>query len=143
MLLVPSPFAFPKKITKHPRGGYMKCGWTGAAAWFSERHPRLITETCCHTNYYDEFWRKRTHFWLFFANFWITHHVYGNLLKERPLFREFGPKNPPIWGGIYPYPQHVMYPPHPQAKHSGQLCKRFSWHSKRMVKVGFEQDINL
>ena len=34
-----------------------------------------------------------------------------NLLKNGPLFREFGAQKPTHMGGTYPYPQHVMYPP--------------------------------
>ena len=83
----------------------------GSAARFSERYPLLITERCCHTHFYDEFWLKITHFLLFFANFWITPHLFmENLLKKGPLFREFGAQKPTHMGGTYPYPKHVMYP---------------------------------
>ena len=36
-----------------------------------------------------------------------------NLLKNGPLFREFGAQKPTHMGGTYPYPQQVMYPPPP------------------------------
>ena len=37
----------------------------GSAARFSERYPLLITETCGHTHFHDEFWRKTTYFCYF------------------------------------------------------------------------------
>ena len=37
----------------------------GLASGFSERYPLLIIKTRCHTHFYDEFWWKMTHFWLF------------------------------------------------------------------------------
>ena len=37
-----------------------------SAARFSESYPFLITDSCRHTHYYDEFWRKTTHFLQFF-----------------------------------------------------------------------------
>ena len=70
----------------------------GSAARFSERYPLLITETCGHTHFYDEFWRKTTHFLLFFANFWITHPCLRKICRKRgPCLENLGPKNPPIW----------------------------------------------
>ena len=39
----------------------------GSAARFSERYPLLITETCCHTHFYDEFWWKTTLFGYFLS----------------------------------------------------------------------------
>ena len=72
-------------------------GW-GSAARFSERYPLLITETCGHTHLDDEFWRKTTHFLLFFANFWITHPCLWKICRKRdPCLENLGPKNPPIW----------------------------------------------
>ena len=68
----------------------------GSAARFSERYPLLITESCRHTH--DEFWRKTTHFVLFFANFWITHPCLWKICRKRdPCLENLGPKNPPIW----------------------------------------------
>ena len=70
----------------------------GSAARFSERYPLLITETCGHTQFYDEFWLKTTHFLLFFANFWITHPCLWKICRKmEPCLGNLGPKNPPIW----------------------------------------------
>ena len=70
----------------------------GSAARFSERYPLLITETCGHAHFYDEFWRKTTHFLLFFANFWIIHpRLWKICRKMDPCLENLGPKNPPIW----------------------------------------------
>ena len=94
-----------------PRGGstWLADG-RGSAAPFSERYLLLITETCCHTHFYDEFRRKTTHFWLFLANFWIAHPcLWTTCRKWDPCFENFGPK-PTHTGGIYPDPQHAMYP---------------------------------
>ena len=83
---------------EYPGGGYMTCGWTGSAARFSKRYPLLITESYRHTHFYDEFWRKTTHFLLFFTNFWITHPCLWKICRKRdPCLENLGPKNPPIW----------------------------------------------
>ena len=69
----------------------------GSAALFSERYPLLITETCGHTRFYDEFWQKTTHFLLFFANFWITHSCLWKICRKRdPCLENLGPNNQPI-----------------------------------------------
>ena len=69
-----------------------------SAAQFSERYPLLITVTCCHTLFYDEFGREITYFWLFFANFFITHPCLRKICRKRdPCLENFGPENPTIW----------------------------------------------
>ena len=40
----------------------MTCRWMGYAAQLSESYPLLITDSCCHTHFYDEFWWKTTPF---------------------------------------------------------------------------------
>ena len=108
-------------------GGYMTCRWTGSAAWFLERYPLLITETCCHTHFHDGFRRKTTHFWLFFASFCKNPPIFmENLPKKGPLFREFWAQNPTHMGGTYPYPQHVMYPPPPEEGEFSADCSLLS-----------------
>ena len=73
-------------------------GGRGSAARFSERYPLLITESCRHTHFYNEFWRKTTHFLLFFANSLITHPCLWKICRKRdPCLENLGPKNPPIW----------------------------------------------
>ena len=65
---------------------------------FSEMYPLLITETCSHAHFYDEFLRTTTHSLLFFANFWITHPCLRKIYRKRdPCLENLGPKNPPIW----------------------------------------------
>ena len=61
-------------------------------------YPLLITERCRHTHFYDEFWRKTTHFLLFVANFWITHPCLWKICRKKdPCLENLGPKNPPLW----------------------------------------------
>ena len=70
----------------------------GSPAWFSESYPLLITETCWHTNFYDEILRKTTYFWLFFANSLVTHPCLWKICRKRyPCLENFEPENPPIW----------------------------------------------
>ena len=95
-------------------GGTWLADGQGSAARFSERYPLLITESCRHTHFYDEFWRKTTHFLLFFANFWITHPCLWKMCRKRdPCLENLGPKNPPIWAAhtlnmlCTPPPGHV------------------------------------
>ena len=79
-------------------GGYMTCGWTGVCCPVSKRYPLLITESYRHAHFYDEFWRKTTHFLLFFTNFWITHPCLRKICRKRdPCLENLGPENPPIW----------------------------------------------
>ena len=79
-------------------GGYMTCGWTRVCRLVFRKYPLLITETCYHTHFYDELWRKTTHLWLFFANFWITHPCLWKICRKRdPRLENFGSRNPPIW----------------------------------------------
>ena len=76
----------------------MTCGWTGVCRPVFRNVPLLITETCGHTHFYDEFWRKTTHFLLFFANFWMTHPCLRKICRKKdPFLENLGPKNPPIW----------------------------------------------
>ena len=76
----------------------MTCGWTGVCRPVFRKVPLLITESCRHAHFYDEFWRKTTHFLLFFANFWITHPCLWKICRKRdPCLENLGPKNPPIW----------------------------------------------
>ena len=75
------------------------------AAWLSESYHLLITDSCRHTHFYDEFWQKTTHFSQFSANFWKAHPCLRKISRKRdPCLENFGPK-------IHPYPQHVMLPP--------------------------------
>ena len=105
----------PGAERRGPGGGggtWLADGW-GSAARFSERYPLLITETCGHTHFYDEIWRKTTHFLLFFVNFWITHPCLRKICRKRdPCLENLGPKNPPIWRHI-PVPSTCYVPPPP------------------------------
>ena len=61
-------FDFVNKPLSNPGGGgvhYLRMDRCLHAARFSERYPLLITETCFHTHFYDEFWRKRSIFGYF------------------------------------------------------------------------------
>ena len=83
-------------------------------ARFSERYPLLITETCYHTHFYDEFLRKTAHFWLFFANFWITHPCLWKICRKRdPCLENFGPNTHPYWRHI-PVPSTCYVTPPPR-----------------------------
>ena len=94
-------------------GGTWLADGRGSVARFSERYPLLITESCRHTHFYDEFWRKPPIF-CYFRQFLDNPPLsMENLRKKGPLFREFGAQKPTHMGGTYPYPQHVMYPPPP------------------------------
>ena len=93
----------------------MTCGWTGVCRLVFRSYSLLITNSCCHIHFYDKPWRKMTHFWLFFANFWIAHSCLRKICRKRdPLFREFRTQKPTHMGGTYPYPQQVMLPPPPR-----------------------------
>ena len=84
----------------NPGGGVhdLRMDAARSAARFSERYPLLITETCGHTHFYDEFWRQTSHFLLFFANFWITHPCLRKICRKRdPCLENLGPKSPPLW----------------------------------------------
>ena len=91
-------------------GGIWLADGRGSAAWFSESHPPLIIENCHLTHFYDEFRRKASSFWLYFANSWKTHPFLRKICRKGPLFREFWAQKPTHIGGTYPYPQHVLYP---------------------------------
>ena len=97
------------------RGGTWIAGGRGSAARFSERYPLLITESCRHTHFYDEFWRKTTHFLLFFANFLITHPCLWKICRKRdPCLGNLGPKNPPIWAAHTSTLNMLCTPPGPE-----------------------------
>ena len=101
------------------RGGGVHGLWMdgGSTARFSARYPLLIIVICCHTHFYDDFWRKKTHF-CYFRQFLDNSPIFmENLPKKVPLFEEFWPKNPPIWAAhtralnmLY---THFMPPPPP------------------------------
>ena len=83
----------------------------GFPARFPQRYPLLITETCCHTHFYDEVSRKSTHSWLVFANFWITHPCLRKIIRKRdPCLENFGPKNPPMWA-VHIRTLNLLYTP--------------------------------
>ena len=101
-------------------GGYMTCGWTGSAARFSARYPLLITETCFHTHFYDEFWWKTAHFWPSFLNIWTIHPCLWKVCQKRdPFLENFGPKNPPIWAAHTRILNMLCYPPPPPPGYVG------------------------
>ena len=78
---------------------------------FSERYPLLITETCCHTHFYDEFWRKTTHFWQCFANSLISHPCLWKICRKGdPCLENFSPKTHP-YGRRIPVPSTCFVPP--------------------------------
>ena len=96
----------------NPPGGYMTYGMTGVCRPISESYPLLITKTCLHTHFYDEFRRKTIHFKQFLVNF----QRYSSMFKENLL--EKGPLSIDVWAqkptnkiGTYPYRQCVMYSP--------------------------------
>ena len=67
----------------------MTCGWTGVCRPVFRKVP---------SSNYRKFWRKTTHFLLFFANFWITHPRLWKICRKRnPCLENLGSKNPPIW----------------------------------------------
>ena len=81
-----------------PGGGYMTCGCTGVFRPVFRKVPSSNYRKLPSYPLSDEFWRKTTHFLLFFANFLITHPCLWKICRKRdPSLENLGPKNPPIW----------------------------------------------
>ena len=75
-----------------------------SAARFSERYPLLITERAVMPTFMMNFGGKRTIFWSFLANFWITHPCLWNICRKRdPFLENFGSKT-------HPYGRHIPVP---------------------------------
>ena len=76
----------------------MTCGWTGVCRPAFRKAPSSNYRKLPSYPLYDEFWRKTTHFLLFFANFRITYPCLWKICRKRdPCLENLGPKNPPIW----------------------------------------------
>ena len=115
---------FLKDIASKYRGGVHGLRMDGglpSGVRFSERYPLLITETCCHTHFYDEFWRKTTHFWQCFANSLISHPCLWKICRKGdPCLENFSPKAHP-YGRHIPVPSTCFVPP----LHGKQM-----WHQR-------------
>ena len=76
----------------------MTWGWTGVCRPVFRKAPSSNYRKLPSYHFYDEFWRKATHFLVFFTNLWITHPCLWKICRKRdPCLENFGPKNPPIW----------------------------------------------
>ena len=80
-------------------------------------------------------------FWLFSANFWITHPCLWKICQKRdPCLQNFGPKNPPIWAAHTRTLNMLCTPPSilaPRVFRLQNICKlkeACSW-DKRLTKA--------
>ena len=101
-----------------PRGRELHDLW-GSAAWFSESYPLLITDSCRHTHFYDEFWRKNYQIF----TIWKTRQRLRKICRKGTLvFRILGPKSPLIWAAHTRTLDMLCYPPPPGSR----LCSSSS-----------------